>query len=261
MTPQKLLILFLLFTLNSSWTQAQVPSSAELFKKGTEAYLTKNYQQAQEQLTQALGQDPDNSLILTNLALSYFQLGKKPLAIAYFRKALTIDPELLEASAGLKFALSQTQIREVPRQIESYESFRNLFLQPVPLYVYLILSALTLFCSGWLLISYVGRRKRLLSEEKAPPPFPVIASLLSALFVVFTGLAFIKFYDAQSLRGTIIQESVAVQTAPGDNQVTILELYGGMEVLVRKVEGEWVQVTYPGSLTGWIKTSALLMTR
>ena len=97
--------------------------------------------------------------------------------------------------------------------------------------------------------------------EKSPPPIPVIGGFLGLVLVIFTGLASLKFYDSTILRGTIIQERVSLQTAPGENQVVILDLYGGMEVIARQVQGDWIQVTYPGSLTGWIKKSSLLMTR
>lgn len=261
MSKLKFPSVFFLSLLLPSLLWAQTGSSADLFKQGTQLYLEKNYAKAQEIFTLSLDKDPHNATTITNLALAEFQLGKKPLAIGLLRKALSLDPELPTAQAALKFALSQLQVKEVPHQIETYETLRSKLLQPVPLSAYLILSALSLFAAGWILISYGGRRKKALEEEKALPPFPLIGSLLALLFVVFTGLLALKVYDGTLLRGTIIEEKVSLQTAPGDNQVAILELFGGMEVVAHTNQGDWVQVTYPGSVTGWIKKSSVLMTR
>lgn len=241
--------------------QAQSATPADLFKQGTQQYLAKEYKKSQELFTQSLDKDPNNPVTITNLALAEFQLGKKALAVGLLRKALAINPELPTAQSGLKFALTQLQVKEVPHQIELYEGLRAKFLQPAPLSAYLVLSALCFFASGWVLISYGGRRKKALQEEKALPPFPLIGLILSVCFVIFTGLVALKIYDSTVLRGTIVEEKVSLQTAPGENQVAILDLYGGLEVIAHQVQGDWVQVTYPGSLTGWIKKSALLMTR
>ncbi|KYG60718.1 hypothetical protein AZI85_12045 [Bdellovibrio bacteriovorus] len=261
MSKLKSLSVFFLSLILPALCMAQTATSAELFKQGTQLYLAKDYAKARESFTQALDQDPHNAVVLTNLALAEFQLGKKPLAVGLLRKALTSDPELSTAEAGLKFVLSQLGVREVPRQIETYESVRTKLIQPVPLYAYLILSALTFFAAGWTLISYGGRRRKAMQEETSAPGFPMVSALLTLSFVIFTGLLALKVYDSTILRGTIIEEKVSLQTAPGDNQVAILELFGGMEVVAHQTQGEWVQITYPGSLTGWVKKASVLMTR
>lgn len=256
-----MIFLLSLFFIFPKIGNAESLSSAQLFEQGIKSYQAKDYSKAAEFFTQSLDKDPNIAMVLTNLAFSEFQLGKKPLAIGLLRKALSIDPDLDAAKAGLKFVLSQMQIREVPHKIETYESFRSNLLLPVSLSAYIILSALCLFASGWILISYGGRRKKALEDEKSPPSFPIIGTLLGLVFVVVTGLLALKIYDSTIIRGTIVEDQISLQTAPGDNQVTILDLYGGMEVVVVGLKGEWAQITYPGSLTGWVKKSSLMMTR
>lgn len=256
-----MLSVFFLLLILPSLGAAQTETSAELFKQGTQFYVAKDYAKAKESFTKALATDQHNATILTNLALSEFQLGNKPLSIGLLRKALESEPELSTAIAGLKYVQSQMQIKEVPHQIETYETLRRNLLQPVPLTAYLILSTLFFFISGWLLLGYAGNRRRALHEETALPKFPTVAVILTAGFVIFSGLLALKIYDHSISRGTIIEEKVALQTAPGENQVSILDLYGGMEVITHASQDDWVQVTYPGSLTGWIKKSSLLLTR
>ena len=78
--------------------------------------------------------------------------------------------------------------------------------------------------------------------------------------MIFLSLAVAKIYDVQIPRGTIVEEKVSAQSAPGDQQLNLYDLYGGFEVVIRSHSGDWVQVTYPGALTGWIKKSSLYVT-
>lgn len=259
MSKSKSLCLFVILTFACLSAFAQ--SSTEFFTQGTQAYLSKDYKKAQELFQKSLDLDPHNATILTNLALTEFQLGQKPMAIGLLRKALDLDPDVSTAQASLGFILSEHPIKEIPRNLNSYESFRAQLLQPIPLPAYLVLSALAFLCAGWTLISYIGRRKKALEEEKALPPFPVVPSILAVLCLMFSGLVLLKLYDSTILRGTIVTETVSLQTAPGENQVAIMDLPGGVEVQIRADQADWVQVTYPGSATGWIKKSSVLMTR
>ncbi|MGE5086032.1 MAG: hypothetical protein ACM3MG_06990 [Bacillota bacterium] len=260
----RLIVFFLILILPTlGWTQnatakADAISFAELFKQGTQHYVAKEYDKSRDAFAKALEQDPHNATTLTNLALAQYQLGKKSLAIGLLRKALNYEPELPAAKAGLKFALSQMEIKEVPHQIEPYEAFRARVLAPVPLIAYLVLTTLLFFSAGWTLLSYIGRKRRAFADEKASPSFPTVAVLMSLGFVVCASLLSLKIYDQSVVRATIVDDRVSLQTAPGDNQAAVLDLYGGMEVIVQTQNKDWVQVTYPGSLTGWVKTTSIL---
>lgn len=235
-------------------------SFADSFKSGVESYKTKNYAQARDAFAKAVEAEPLNAYALTNYALSQYQLGKKGLSIALFRQALELDPELPTAKAGLKFALAHLETKDIPHQIENYETIREEFLQPVTLPMYLLLVALFLFATGWTVFNFIGKRRRAFQEEVRPPGFPVIGAILFVCLLISTSLLGLKFYDATLTRGTIVDDKVTVQAAPGENQVALFELYAGFEVLVRHVDHDWIQVTYPGASSGWIKKSALLIT-
>jgi tetratricopeptide (TPR) repeat protein len=258
MAMRLVVFFFTLILPTLGWTQND--SFPELFKQGTQHYVAKEYDKARDAFAKALEKDPHNATTLTNLALAQYQLGKKPLAVGLLRKALNSDPELPAAKAGLKFALSQMEIKEIPHQIETYESVRANLLSPIPLFAYLILTAVLMFAGGWIMISYFGNRRRAFAEEKASPGFPVIGTLLTIGFLVSLGLLGLKIFDQTIVRATIIDDKVSMQAAAGDNQAALLDLYGGMEVIVQNENKDWVQVTYPGSITGWIKATSILKT-
>jgi hypothetical protein len=235
-------------------------SFEEAYKEGVQFYQAKAYDKARDAFTQAVAKDPHNASALTNLALAQYKLNQKGWAIGLLRKALEVDPHQATAQAGLKFALSQLEVREIPHQIETYETLREDFLQPVTMTFYLGLTALLFFAVGWTFINYAGKRKKALREEDALPAFPLIPSLFALAFAVSVTLTALKIYDLSLTRGTILDDKVTVQAAPGDNQVTLFDLHAGFEVIVRQVDKDWVQVTYPGAATGWIKKSSLLVT-
>jgi len=239
---------------------AEDANFATAFQDGVKSYQSKDYAKAKTSFEEALKSDPHNATALTNLALVEFQLGNKPQSIGYFRKALVFDPELTAASAGLKFAFSQLEIKEVPHKIDNFEDLRASFLAPVPISVYLILTALFLFSAGWTFLSYLGRRRQALEKEASLPSFPFISGLFAVGFFAALGLSVLKYYDSTIQRGTIISERVSLQSAPGEGQTALLDLYGGFEVIIHKTEGDWVQVEYPGALAGWMKKGSLFIT-
>ncbi len=67
----------------------------------------------------------------------------------------------------------------------------------------------------------------------------------------------------------MVTEKVEARTSPGQDQAVLFDLFEGMEVIVREsiktgAEGEnsqhWVQVTYPGGMTGWIPAETMMHT-
>ena len=250
---------FILIALCGQQTLAQQDSFSVVFNEGVQAYSAKDFPKAKESFQKALSLEKNNATVLTNLALVEFQLKNRGMSIALFRHALEINPQMKTAQDGLHFALSQLEIKEVPHQIETYETIRSRFLQPIPLFFYQVLTCILLFSAGWLLIGYWGKRKRALTDEAALPPLPIIGIIFTLGFLVCATFLGLKIYDYSIPRGTIVTEKVSLHAGPGEDQVSILDLHAGFEVVVRSFSGDWVQVTYPGSLTGWMKKSDLYL--
>jgi hypothetical protein len=197
---------------------------------------------------------------LTNLALAQFQLGHKAMAVALLRKASDLDPHFSTTRSALKFILPQLTVREIPHEIQTWETLRADLLVPFSLSGFLAMTALSFFATGWLLLQYLGRRRRALAENAVLPSFPWAATLIALIFVMMTALTVMKMIDQRSSRGTVVEEKVAVYSAPDTKSVVLFDLYGGLEVILNDVKNGWVQVTYPGGLTGWIPQSSVLPT-
>lgn len=223
------------------------------FQAGITAYQGKDYQKALSLFQEALNLSPQNVALLTNLGLTYYQLGQKGYSLAYFRKALHFDPGQKTAQAGLQFVTSTLPIKEIPHQIELYENLRSWFLESTSLLSYILLTALLLGASGWTYLSYVQAQK-----QGAESNSQILTFGLGVLLLASLALTTLKVYDLQQTRGTIVVEKVSVQTAPGENQATVFDLHEGLEVLTLQKHEQWVLVSYPGGLSGWIPTASVM---
>lgn len=243
------------------FASAQTPPGGNfesLFRDGLAAYQTKAYDKAQDAFGQALAIEPGNTAAMANYALSAFQQGQKGLAIAYFRKALALEPDLSAAKDGLRFALKSLDVKEIPHRIEAYETLRSEILTRAPARVFLALTALFLLAAGWLALGWAGARRRALRSEDVAPPFPMSAAGCLILAIAGLFLTSVKLYDATLPRGTILGKTVAALSAPAETGVRLFDLHEGFEVLIQDVQKAWVQVTYPGGLTGWIPKKELV---
>ncbi|MEZ0393083.1 MAG: hypothetical protein ACAH59_12755, partial [Pseudobdellovibrionaceae bacterium] len=210
--------------------------------------------------TQALEKESDNVQALTNLALVQYQLGQKGWAVALLRKAHQLAPDFSTPKASLDFILPQLDVKEIPHEIQLWESLRSQFLIPFSHHSYLFLTALSFFASGWLLLSYFGRRRAAFRDEKSLPAFPVIPLIIASLFVFSATLTALKLWDSKIPRGTVVMEKITVYSAPNDKSVALFDLFAGLEVILNQSDSQWVQVTYPGALTGWIPKTSVFQT-
>lgn len=233
-------------------------SFEDLFRQGVASYQTKDYEKSRDLLSKAVELEPRNAAAISNLALSVYQLGDKGRAIGLFRQALAIDPQQSEARGGLRFALNHLEVKEIPHRIETFESIRENFLQSFQLKHLLGLTGIFLLGFGWLLLSWMGARKRALRTDEVPPSFPWPVGALGTLFFISFIALILKIYDASLPRGTVVGKVVSAKSLPGENGVALFDLHEGFEVLLGESQEKWIQVTYPGGLTGWIPSENLL---
>jgi hypothetical protein len=241
-------------------TKDSWPDFQKAFEAGVLAYQAHKYDEARLAFSAAAEKEPTNVEALTNLALVQFQLGQKGLAVGLLRKAQNLDPNFSTPKSALQFILPQMDVKEIPHEIQMWETFRSHFIVPFSLNSFLSVAAIAFFSSGWMLLSYFGRRREALRAEKSLPGFPMLASLACLIFVVMFTLSILKVIDGEMPRGTVIKDKVTVYSAPNDKSVPLFELFSGLEVVLNTADEQWVQVTYPGALTGWIPKANVLQT-
>jgi len=231
------------------------------FQTGVDAYQKKDYAAAQTAFTQALALRPEEPSTLTNLALTESRLGHLGLALGELRQVLVQNPRHEEARKAFDFLTKENAVRDIPHQIETWETLRSQFLNVASLFTFALFTLLLLVCSGWSWLTYLGSKKRASELELALPGAPLLASLFSLLFVFSLGLSLAKLKDAEDTRATVVVEKVTALTAPTEQSPGLFDLFEGLEVVVRQVDGKWAQVTYPGAMTGWVPLKSLMITQ
>lgn len=250
----------LMFDATAQETQTSGQGFSDFFQSGVNSYRTAKYQDAQIAFTKALELNPDSVQALTNLGLTEFQLGKKAFAVALLRKAHNLDPSFSTPKSSLAFILPQLDVKEIPHEIQIWETLRADFLVPFSLTGFLAITALCFFSLGWVSLSFFGKRKRALQSGDNPPPFPVVLGIIFILFISLATITSLKVVDQQIPRGTVIADKTTVFSAPSDQAVSLYDLFGGLEVIIHQTNNDWIQVTYPGANTGWILKSHLFQT-
>jgi len=56
----------------------------------------------------------------------------------------------------------------------------------------------------------------------------------------------------------IVVKKTPALSAPAENAPTLFELHEGFEVVILELKDDWIQVNYPGGLTGWVPKTAVL---
>ncbi|HEX4924711.1 MAG TPA: GW dipeptide domain-containing protein [Bdellovibrionales bacterium] len=222
------------------------------------------FEEAKAKFEQSVQTQGPNPYLLYNLALTELKLGRVGPALGLWRKALDLDPGFGRARDAIEHTNEKMKIKELPHKITATETLRKKLLSHFSLSDFLLLTALSLASAGWLGLSYFGRRFRAKKGEDRAPAFPGIALLLSLSFVAFATLTVLKAVDENQTRATVIAPKIEARAGPGAEQASLFELFEGMEVIVRESlktddEKQWVQVTYPGGMTGWIPAETMMI--
>lgn len=222
------------------------------FEKGLTAYNAKNFPEAQTALDAALQEEPTNLAILNNLALTHVELKQKGKALAYWLKALKLDPGFEEAQKGALYVRSQLSPNAFSVKDTDFESLRKTLLKGMSLNFLFALTALTFLIAGLQWIRFLSEVKKAVQDEVAPPPVSVVSIAFSLLFVFCVVTLTLKTWDHLTPRAIIVKEKVDLKIAPGADQSKIVELNEGTEVEIGVVKEDWVQVKIPGNYSGWV---------
>lgn len=234
--------------------------TAEAYQLGLKSYQEKDFSLARDHFKAAWSSEPKNSLVLYNWGLSEYQLENKGMALATWRKALFLDPDLEPAAKAIEFLMATTPVGHSTFRGSYWESFRTRVLSRISINQIFFLTLIFLISCGWLVIRYLGQRKLAIDEELPLPPVPWMGMALLLFFIAFQVTAALKVYDYFTPRATVISQTVTVKSAPTKESSTLFEIYEGSEVLLKRKSSDWSQVKYPGGLTGWVESQSLFHT-
>lgn len=237
---------------------AEQPSSEDLFQKGLAAYQNKQFDEARDGFLNLVTSGHVSASLFHNLALTYYQLDQKPYAMAFWRKALALDPSFRPAQAGRK--LMETKFNMSSWEKDTFSLWVRRTMESVSFYELSWLIAFLIGGAGWIWIRYLAARKIAIEDEQPKPPFPALAAVFAVLFALTLGLMSLKFQVLATKHATVVLAKISVRSLPAEEGVGLFELNGGNEVVLRREQGDWLQVQNSEGATGWVKKSEVLVT-
>lgn len=255
----KMILLYsLLFFFNSALAEEVKEKNQTEFLAAVELYQQEKYDDAAKILEELKLQAPQNESILYNLGLVYLKTDQLGSALAHFRRALYLSPQLDQAEIAANLVTSK--LPQQSSSTDTWENFRRYVLNQVSGSQALSVLALMIGLAGFLMIRYLGSRRQALENSTPLPTFPWAGTIFTLLTIVSLLLAIAKAYDNFNPRGTILVENTKVHSAPEKDSSALFEALEGFEVLLHKKSDDWVQVSLPGGLSGWIPQSAVMHT-
>lgn len=241
-------------------SQTPPQTAADYFRNGLAAFQKNDFEAARTEFTNAVKLEPNNADVLYNLGLTEYKAKNEGLALGLWRKALVLDPGNDDVTHAIAYGENALPQKAVARGSDLFESFRKAFLIRNSLLGFLTINLVLFAFAGWILIRYFAARSRSLENEEPSPPVPYVGILFVFLFLIASALVAAKLYDLSIPRGTITAEKLEVKTSPDAASATLFELFEGFEVIVRQSSQDWLQINYPGGLSGWVPANAVFQT-
>jgi tetratricopeptide (TPR) repeat protein len=224
---------------------AQTPE--DIFHRGNAAYEQGRYADAVEAYRSLLRYDVRDPIVEYNLANAEFRVGNLGRAILHYERARRLDPTDPDIQNNLEFARSRCFDRvETPRQAAVARWLRALQnrLGPdrqawVAVATVWLIAALFAWClsrpGGW-----TARHGW------------VLAVLLVAMVAAVSSW-YVTLDRLDGRRSAVVLVEVAeVLAGPGYSNPTLFTVHEGLTLEIRAEREDWLQVSLPNGLNGWI---------
>jgi tetratricopeptide (TPR) repeat protein len=224
----------------------------EAWKRGNEAYLRGDYDQAVAAYGELDRQGIQSADLYYNLGAAHYRKGQLGRAIWAFERALAVDPGAEDARYNLAQA-RKLAARQAQDKLEGAER--------EPLWIRAA-TALTTSTETWLfLLLYLGcfallfLRRRASDDARAPlgaaaGVLGVGAALLGAMLAGRAMLDRIPF-------AVVLPEEVAVKEGADASYRTSFAVHAGLKVRLVEREQDWVRIRLANGLEGWVQGTSV----
>jgi tetratricopeptide (TPR) repeat protein len=224
----------------------------EIFVQGNEAYEEERYADALEAYQTLLKYRIRDPRVEYNLGNTYFRLGDLGRAILHFERAHRLAPTDPEVAGNLEFARSTARDKVEPEPAPLLLRWlRGAQDRSGPDRQAWIALALCWILAGWLawILARPGRWK---------PAYGWWLAAVVLLIGLLTASWYVTYDRLEGRRlAVVLQDSVEVLAGPGENNATLFTMHEGLTIEVRDVRAEWVQVSLPNGLNGWVPREVL----
>ena len=240
--------LFLItFTALPVWAQDVIDRDA-LFVEANRLYQQEEFEQARYTYLE-LAEANLSPEVFYNLASCYFRLNKLGRASLWYRRALQLDPLMVEASQNLRL---------LKRKL-SYVSFQrselDRMLATLPQNAWTMIA----ICGGWIFV--LAMTTLLIFRFRQPLSGLLVGLTICGIIVAILG-GTASYLHRASLNpnslAIVVSEEVVAVTGPFPGAQAIVSLPEGTELRIRANRESWVRVQIPGNdLAGWVKSDEI----
>lgn len=225
-----------------------------MFKKGTELYSNKKYQDAAEVFEKIVDKGVSSPELFYNLGNCYYRLGKTAITIYYYEKAAKLNPSDEDIAHNLMIA----NLRTIDKFDEVPEFFINAWINDIrdsrtsgewSVVALIFLWVSMVLISGFILIYSVAIKKVL------------FASAILSLFLFMGSLSMSvmkSINDRNHITAIVFSASAYVKSSPDSDGTDLFILHEGskIQILDEIKQGEkWSKIRLPNGKTGWMLSS------
>jgi len=213
---------------------------ADTFARGTAAYNAGDFPSAIQSFEQLVSEHVIDPSVFYNLANAYYRNGKAGAAIAYYERALQLDPSFENAQRNLAHCVDETAQR-LPRPLPSE------WEQSVLFWHYRLKPATTraLALSFWIVLWLA-----LAVRQFRPVRYVRGVAVMAGLFAVAFGASAWAKSTSGNL-AVVTSDTAQVRYATDEKSTVRFELHEGDRVTVDRRVRDWSRVKTAGGETGW----------
>ncbi len=227
-------------------------TAEEAFERGNGSYAAGDWAAASAEYRTVLDFRIADSRVHYNLANAEFRLGRLGPAILHYEKAKRLDPSDAEIQFNLRFAqgfrFDRVEVEETFVLVTALHDLQ---------------ARLSIDGQAWILVSLIWIAGGLMAWGLSRPGRfgPGHGWLLAALatLIVLAGLSWWNTYELLERRelAVVMAPAAEIVAGPGPSNPSLLTVHEGLTVVVLDDRGDWVQVSLPNGINGWIATRAL----
>lgn len=243
---------FLILCLLAATGSASGGEPEDLFRKGNEAYADGRFGEAAGFYQEILRYGVQDARVEFNLANASFKQGHLGEAILHYRRAARLDPTDEEIQGNLAF-------------VESTRADRVVRPESAGVILWLVrmqhrlgpdrqaLAALALF---WVFVLVLAAGLMLPGRWRAWHGWAA-AGLLVAVLALAGSWWFTVDRLEPDRTAVVMAAEVEILAGPGENNPTLVVAHEGLDLAIRSMLDDWIQVALPDGLIGWVPREAV----
>jgi tetratricopeptide (TPR) repeat protein len=235
---------------------AAAPASAEtpeeIFSRGNAAFENGRFEEAGEAYQTVLRYGIRDGRVEYNLGCAAFRLGRLGEAVLHFERARRLDPTDSDIRANLELARARCYDRvEAPEVAAPIRMVKALQDRIGP-----DRQALAVLALVWLVAGLVAWRSARPGGWSAAAGW-ALAGMLFLLVILGASWLFTRDRLEGVPLAVVLAPSVEVRAGPGEKNAVLFTVHEGLALEVRSDRQDWIQVSLPNGLNGWVPGEAV----